>query len=42
MESKEKAKLIYDTLDNKLAVDVSIIDISSLPTPENSWLCFNI
>lgn len=30
MESKEKAKLIYDTLDNKLAVDVSIIDISNI------------
>lgn len=30
MESKQKAKIIYDTLDNKLAVDVSIIDISNI------------
>lgn len=30
MDSKEKAKLIYDSLDNKLAVDVSIIDISNI------------
>lgn len=30
MESREKAKLIYNSLDEKLAVDVSIIDISNI------------
>lgn len=30
MDSKQKAKLIYDSLDEKLAVDVSIIDISNI------------
>lgn len=30
MKSNEKAKLIYDSLDNKMAVDVKIIDISKI------------
>lgn len=30
MQSNEKTKLIFDTLDEKLAVDVSIIDISKV------------
>lgn len=30
MESKQKAKLVYDSLDEKLAVDVSIIDIANI------------
>lgn len=30
MESREKTKLIYNSLDEKMAVDISIIDISNI------------